>query len=96
MALEKIIENDKIEIAGSYKALQLREATIIKEDGVELSRTFHRKVLQCCYKDADGNWQDTDTSSETQEVQDISAVVWTDAVKLAYQENFDRQENLGD
>jgi hypothetical protein len=82
MALEKIIENDKIEIAGSYKALQLREATIIKEDG--------------CYKDADGNWQDTDTSSETQEVQDISAVVWTDAVKLAYQENFDRQENLGD
>jgi hypothetical protein len=96
MALEKIIENDKIEIAGAYKALQLREATIIKEDGVELSSSFHRRVLQCCYKDADGNWQDTDISSETQEIQDIAAVVWTDAVKLAYQENLDSQENLGD
>lgn len=45
MALEKIIKEDKIEIVGDYKIVQVRTATIIEEDGVELSRSFHRHVV---------------------------------------------------
>lgn len=96
MALEKIVENDKIEIVGSYKALNIREATIVKEDGVELSRKLHRRVLNCCYKDADDNWQDTDVSSEPQDIQDIANLVWTNSVKQAYKSYIDSANNLGD
>ena len=71
MALTKTIEIDKIEIVTEYKHIQVREATIIKEDGVELSRNFHRKVLS----------SDMDVSSEPQEVQDIANAVWTDEIK---------------
>ena len=47
MAITKEIVEDKIEIVGDYKSVQVRTATIIKEDGVELTRSFHRHVLQC-------------------------------------------------
>ena len=74
MALTKEVVYDQIEIVGRHKAVQCREATIIKEDGVELSRTFHRHVLH----------PHMDVSSEPQEVQDICAAVWTDEVKQAW------------
>ena len=74
MALTKEVVHDKIEIVGDYKAVHCREATIIKEDGVEISRTFFRKVLN----------SDMDVSNETQEVQDICAAVWSDEVKQAW------------
>jgi len=45
MALTKTLENDKIEVVNKWN-VQVRSATIIKEDGVELNRSFHRKVLQ--------------------------------------------------
>ena len=45
MALTKEVKYDKIEVVGDYKAVQLRQATIVSEDGVELSRSFHRHVL---------------------------------------------------
>ena len=71
MAITKEVKCDKIEIVGDYKVVQCREATIIKEDGVELSRTFHRHILS----------PDSDISGEPQETQDICNAVWTDAVK---------------
>ena len=71
MAITKEVKCDKIEIVGDYKAVQCREATIMKEDGVELSRTFHRHILS----------PDSDISGEPQETQDICNAVWTDAVK---------------
>ena len=74
MALTKEVKYDKIEVVGEYKAVQCREATIVKEDGVELSRSYHRHVLQ----------PDMDISGETQEVQDICNAVWTDEVKQAW------------
>lgn len=74
MALKKEVKNDKIEIVGDFKAVQLRQATIISEDDVEISRSFHRSVLQ----------PDADISGETKEVQDICNAVWTDAVKEAW------------
>ena len=88
MALTKTIEYDKTEISGEYKHVLCREATIVKEDGVELSRSFHRHVLQpsSCEKNADGTFThtDTDISGEPQETQDICKAVWTDAVKAAW------------
>ena len=74
MALTKEVKYDKIEVVGDYKAVQCRQATIIKEDGVELSRSFHRHVLH----------PDSDISGEPQETQDICNAVWTDEVKTAW------------
>ena len=86
MAITKEIIEDKIEVVGDYKAIQVRTATVIKEDGVELTRSFHRKVLECVSSSYDGSsWThtDTDVSSESTEVQGICAAVWTTTVKNA-------------
>ena len=74
MALTKEVKCDKIEIVGDHKHVQCRQATIIKEDGVELSRSFHRHTLH----------PDSDISGEPQETQDICNSVWTDEVKSAW------------
>ena len=74
MAIEKTIEQDKIEVVGQYKAVQIRTASVIKEDGVELTRSFHRHVVH----------PDSDISSETDEVKAICNAVWTDDVKTAW------------
>jgi hypothetical protein len=74
MALTKEVRCDKIEVVGDFKAIQCRQATIIKEDGVELSRSFHRHVLH----------PDSDISGEPQETQDVCNSVWTDEVKTAW------------
>ena len=74
MALTKEVKYDKIEIVGDHKSVQCREATIVSEDGKEISRSFHRHVLH----------PDSDISGELQEVQDICAAVWTDEVKQAW------------
>ena len=86
MAITKTIVDDKIEIVTEFKHLQIRQATIIKEDGTELNRSFHRKVIHSGYVDMDvsGNWVDTDISSESTEVKDIAAIVWTTTVKNAW------------
>jgi len=99
MAITKEIVEDKIEVVGDYKAIQIREATVIKEDGKELTRSFHRKVLECVSStfetdsdnkavlDADGKkkWThtDTDVSGESDEVKGICTAVWTTTVKNA-------------
>ena len=87
MAITKTVVQDKIEVVGDYKAIQVRTATVIKEDGVELTRSFHRHVVDCVssVKNADDSWThtDTDVSSESAEVQAIATAVWTDAVKAA-------------
>jgi hypothetical protein len=85
MALIKEITQDKIEIVGVHKDIQVRTKTAIMEDGVELSANFHRHVVQCVssVKNDDDSWThtDTDISGESAEVQAIAAAVWTDAVK---------------
>ena len=87
MAITKEIVEDKIEVVGDYKSIQIREATVLKEDGVELTRSFHRKVLDCVssVQNADDSWThtDTDVSGESTEVQGICAAVWTTTVKNA-------------
>ena len=91
MALTEEQVQDKIEVVGDYKHVQVRTATVIKRDGVEISRNFHRHVLQCCTKTGD-SWGDTDISGESAEVQAICKAVWSDGVKTAYQAAMDAQE----
>ena len=84
MAITKETIEDKIEIVGEHKNIQVRTATIIKEDGVELTRSFHRKALECVTSSYDGSsWThtDTDISCESAEVQAICNAVWTDSIK---------------
>ena len=81
MITKEIIE-DKIEIVGEFKHVQVRTATVIKEDGVELNRSFHRHVVNCL----------DDISEQSTEVQAICNAVWTDELKASYQEFLDSQE----
>ena len=87
MAITKTTEEDKIEIVGEYKDIQVRTATVIKEDGVELTRSYHRHSLECVstVKNDDDSFThtDTDISGDSAEVQAIANAVWTDSVKTA-------------
>lgn len=76
MSLTKEIIDDKIEVIGDYRAVQVRTATVIKEDGIELNRSFSRKVIQPGDSYAD----------ESAEVQAICAAVHTADVVSAYNE----------
>ena len=91
MAITKTVVEDKIEIVGDYKTIQVRTATVIKEGTdakgyTELSRSFHRHSLECVTSSYDGSsWThtDTDISGESTEVQAICNAVWTTTVKNA-------------
>jgi hypothetical protein len=85
MALSKVISEDKIEIVGPYKAIQIRTCTQVLEDGVELSSGFHRHVVSA----------GDDYSNESAEVQAICAVVHTAEVISAYTESL-AENSLGD
>ena len=87
MSITKETVEDKIEVVGDYKTIQIRTATVIKEDGVELTRSFHRHTVECVssVKNDDDSWThtDTDVSGESTEVQGIASAVWTTTVKNA-------------
>jgi len=87
MALTKETVEDKIEVVGDFKKIQIRTATVIKDDGKEISRSFHRKVINPGTLDGSDNLVDTDTSGESAEVKSIAAAVWTDSVKTAWKNN---------
>ena len=91
MALTETTVEDKIEVVGDHKHVQVRTATVIARDGTEISRSFHRHVLSCSTKSGD-TWGGTDISGESTEVQAICNAVWTSAVKTAYQTAMDAQE----
>ena len=74
MAITKRTEEDKIEIVGPFKHIQVRTATVIEEDGVELSRSFHRHAIA----------PDGDSSKESADVKAMVAQFHTDTVKTAY------------
>ena len=84
MALTETTECDKIEVLAPYKHVQIREATVIKKDDTELTRSFRRYVLQAGTLDASDNLVDTDISGEPAEVSAICNAVWTTDVKAAW------------
>ena len=83
MALTESIEYDKIEVVGLYKAVQVRKATVIKKDGEELTRSYHRYVLTPGILDNSDNLVETDLSEEPAEVSAIATAAWTTEVKAA-------------
>lgn len=82
MALTEEIQEDKIEVVGDYKQVHVRTATVIKRDGVEISRSFHRHTVA----------PDADITQESAEVQAICAAVHTDEIKAAYAAHLAEQE----
>tara|TARA_A100001015_G_scaffold268643_1_gene319657 strand:- start:48 stop:341 length:294 start_codon:yes stop_codon:yes gene_type:complete len=95
MAITKEAVVEKIEVVGSWN-VQVATDTVIKEDGVELSRSRHRHVLQpyTSSKDSDDKWThtDTDISGEDSAVQAVANAVWTDTVKANYKTFVESQE----
>ena len=83
MALTETIANDKIEVIDKWN-IGVRKATVIKKDGVELTRSFHRKVLTPGTLDASDNLVDTNISGEDADVQAIANAAWTTQVKADY------------
>ena len=91
MALSESIEYDKIEVVGQYKQVQVRKATVIKKDGVELTRSFVRFVLNPGTLDASDNLVDNPLTKEpdgttdiTDEIKAVCAAVWTSSIKDAW------------
>ena len=82
MALTEKIEIDRIEVVNNWN-IQVRQATIIEKDGVFVSKTFHRWVLN----------PDSDITNQEQKVQDICNAAWTQEVKDAYEAFKQEQEN---
>jgi hypothetical protein len=95
MALSERFENDKIEVVGTYKAVQVRRANIIEKDGVEISRTFHRHSLMPGTIDESDNFVDTDISGEDADVQAVCNAVWTTTVKDAFKAHLIAQKSSG-
>lgn len=94
MAITKETTVDKIEVL-EMGQVQVRTATIIKEDNTELNRSFHRHTVVPSDKTT-GSWVDTDISGEDARVQAICTATWTDELKTAYQEMMDAQSDIGD
>ena len=91
MAITKEIIYDKKEIVGDYSLLQIRKASVIKEDSKEISRSFERYVLDPGTLDASDNLVDNPLDKEPdgvtaipQEIKDICAVIWTTTIKNAW------------
>ena len=91
MALTESIEYDKIEVVGQYKHVQVRKATVIKKDDVELTRSFERFVLNSGTLDASDNLVDNPLTKEpdgttdiADEVKSVCTAVWTDAIKASW------------
>ena len=91
MALSESIEYDKIEVVGVYKAVQVRKATVVKKDDVEIARSFERFLLQPGTLDASDNLVDNPLDKEpdgttaiADEVKAVCNAVWTTSVKDAW------------
>ena len=94
MALSESIEYDKIEIVGQYKQVHVRKATVIKKDGVELTRSFNRFVLDPGTLDESDNLVDNPLTKEpdgttdiADEVKAVCTAVWTTTIKDAWKAN---------
>ena len=83
MALTESQENDRIEVVNKWN-VQVREATIIKKDGTELTRTYNRKTLTPGTLDSSDNLVETDISGEDADVQAICNAAWTTQVKADF------------
>jgi virulence-associated protein VagC len=77
MAITKELIQDKIEVVGDFKYIQVRTATVIKEDGVEISRSLSRHIIA----------PNSDSTNESADVKAMVAQFHTDEIKKAYAEH---------
>ena len=96
MAISKEVITARIEVVGDYKAIQIATDTIVKEDGVEISRSRHRTVLHPSQINYNTDTKvkshtDTDISNQPQKVQDICNAVWTDEIKTSWKSHQEGQ-----
>ena len=82
MAITKEVIQDQFEVVSEFKHIQVRTATIIKEDGKEISRTFHRHVVS----------PDSDRTNESDDVKAMVAHFHTDAVKKAWADHVNKSD----
>ena len=82
MAITKEVKQDKIEIVGEFKKIHVRTATVIKEDGVELSRSFHRHIIS----------PNSDSTNESADVKALVTQFHTNEVKKAFNEYLEKQK----
>ena len=82
MAITKETIQDKIEVVGDFKHIQVRTATVIKEDGKEISRSYHRHVVA----------PDNDSTNESADVKAMVAQFHTDTVKKAYADHIEKSK----
>ena len=93
MALTEKLEYDKIEIVTQWKHVQVRQATDVKKDGVEIARSFHRYVLTPGTLDASDNLVNTDISGQPTDIQGVCNALWTDAVKSSWRTRLIEQKS---
>ena len=84
MAVTKTIEIGRIEVVGQFKNVQIRTDTVWRDNGIELSRTHHRKSIDPCRLGVDNARIDTDVSQEDPKVQEVCNRIWTEQVKSSY------------
>ena len=83
MAITKEVTQDKLEIVGEFKKIHVRTATIIKEDGVELSRAYHRHIIN----------PSADSTNESADVKALVSLFHTDEVKKAFTEYLEKEKS---
>ena len=93
MALTESLEYDEIEIVTQWKHVQVRQATVVKKDGVEIARSFHRYVLTPGTLDASDNLVNTDISGQPTDIQGVCNALWTDAVKSSWRTRLIEQKS---
>mgnify|MGYP001467284864 CR=1 FL=1 len=81
MAITKETIQDKIEVVGEFKSIQVRTATVIKEDGKEISRSYHRHVVA----------PDSDSSNESADVKAMVKQFHTNDIKTAYKKHIEAE-----
>ena len=86
MALTEYCENDKIEVIGKYKTIQIRCATVIERDGVEINRSFHRHSLVPGILAPDNSLIETDLNGQDPDIAAVASAVWTTEVKEAWRQ----------
>ena len=93
MALTESLEYDKMEIVTQWKHVQVRQATVVKKDGVEIAISFHRYVLTPGTLDASDNLVSTDISGQPTDIQGVCNALWTDAVKSSWKTRLIEQKS---
>ena len=93
MALTESLEYDKMEIVTQWKHVQVRQATVVKKDGVEIARSFHRYVLTPGTLDDSDNLVNTDISGQPTDIQGVCNALWTDAVKSSWKTRLIEQKS---